>query len=59
MPYKYDTKNCEHCRHCVKTNHGLYCSHREGHPKVTGGGWCIDRQDRINGLLIGRIRLKK
>ena len=58
MPYKYDTKNCEHCKHCVKTDKGLYCSHREGHPKVTGGGWCIDWQGRI-GLLIGRRRLRK
>lgn len=55
MAYKYDTTNCEHCEYCVKTNKGLYCSHREGHPKVTGGGWCIDRQERI-GLLIGKRR---
>ena len=45
MPYKYATQNCEHCAYCVKTDKGLYCSHREGHPKVTGDGWCIDRQE--------------
>ena len=45
MPYKYATQNCEHCKYCVKTDKYLYCSHREGHPKVTGGSWCIDRQE--------------
>ena len=46
MAYKYETKNCEHCEHCVKTDKGLYCLHREGHPKVTNGGWCIDRKEK-------------
>lgn len=31
---------------CVKTNKGLYCSHRDGRPKVTNGGWCIDMQEK-------------
>lgn len=46
MAYKYETKNCKHCDHCVKTGRGLSCSHKEGHPKVTAGGWCIDMQER-------------
>lgn len=48
MAYKYETKNCKHCEYCVKTNNGLYCSHREGSPKVTSGGWCIDMQEKVN-----------
>ena len=47
MVYKYETKNCQHCEHCVRTDKGLYCSHREGHPKVTNGGWCIDMQEKV------------
>lgn len=51
MAYKYETKNCRNCEHCVKTDNGLYCSHREGHPKVTSGGWCIDMQEKTKGNL--------
>ncbi len=48
MDYKYETKNCKRCEYCVKTDKSLYCSHREGNPKVTGGGWCINRQENNN-----------
>lgn len=48
MAYKYETKNCKHCEYCVKTDNGLYCSHRDGNPKITSGGWCIDRQENNN-----------
>jgi len=47
MAYKYETKNCRNCEHCVKTDRDLYCSHRDGRPKVTSGGWCIDRQEKV------------
>lgn len=47
MAYKYETKNCKHCEYCVKTDEGLYCSHRKDNPKVTSGGWCIDRQEKV------------
>lgn len=55
MPYKYATQNCEHCEYCVKTDKGLYCSHREGHPKVTCDGWCIDMQEKAEKLDNGMI----
>lgn len=45
VAYKYETKNCGHCKYCVKTNKGLHCSYREGYSKVTTGGWCINRQE--------------
>lgn len=55
MPYKYETKNCKNCIYCAKTVNGLYCLHREGQPKITNGGWCIDCQEKVRRINIKNL----